>query len=82
MSLIIATGSNLGKPQENLACAKHELINKFGPCKESRVYRSMAVDGTDQPIYFNQVLEFSIPKLAPKDTLKTILNIENKMGEN
>lgn len=80
-SLIIATGTNLGNRIENLNLALCHIKEKFQLIASSRIYKSEAVDYTDQPEFLNQVHEFKInPKLAPKETLKVLLAIENMMG--
>lgn len=80
MSLVIATGSNLGNKMANLEMARVELSVYFKQIAQSRIYRSRAVDYTNQPDFYNQVLEFEIPKQAPCDILKILLSIESKMG--
>ena len=80
MSLIIATGSNLLQPLENLKLAKKILINHFDFIAESRIYKSAAVDYEAQPDFFNQVLEFKIPNLTPDQVMNLLLEIEKEMG--
>lgn len=82
MSLIIATGSNLDHPQENLLKAKIILSQKFQLIAESRVYTSKAVDYENQPDFFNQVLEFALPTLSPNEVMKMLLEIEKSFGRN
>lgn len=78
--LIIATGSNLGDPLKNLSQAKDHLCNIFEYVGESKIFSSKAVDYTSQPDFFNQVLEFKIPKMTKDETMKAILDIELKLG--
>jgi len=80
MSLIIATGSNLGNAEENLAWAKTQLARHFHLIAESRVYVSAAVDYEEQPKFFNQVLEFRIPEVSPESVLERLLSIEAARG--
>ncbi len=80
MSLIIATGSNLLHPLENLKMAKAILSNHFEFIAESRVYQSAAVDYEAQPDFFNQVLEFKIPSFSPDQVMNLLLEIEKEMG--
>ena len=80
MSLIIAIGSNLDQPLENLGLARKVLSSKFTLIAESRVYRSAAVDYEAQPDFFNQVLEFQIPDISPDDTMTWLLDAEKTMG--
>lgn len=82
MSLIIATGSNLGDSKKNLTQAKIALSEKFELIAESRIYTSKAVDYLDQPDFFNQVLEFKIPSEDPETVMKTLLKIEQTFGRN
>ena len=80
-SLIIATGTNLGDRIENLNLALCHIKKKFQLIASSRIYKSEAVDYTDQPDFFNQVHEFEIlPELTPTETLKVLLSIEKNMG--
>lgn len=80
MSLIIATGTNLGDKLSNLDKAKQLLSEKFNFIAESSVYESPAVGKTDQPAFYNQVLEFQIPKLSPDETMLFLLDVEKSMG--
>lgn len=80
MSLIIATGSNLENKLENLNKAKLILQKYFELVCESEVFESVAVDYTAQPDFYNQVLEFKIPKLDKDQVMKLLLDIELSMG--
>jgi len=80
MSLIIATGSNLLRPLENLLLAKTTLSLHFEFIAESRVYKSAAVDYEAQPDFFNQVLEFKIPSYTPDQVMQLLLDAEKEMG--
>jgi 2-amino-4-hydroxy-6-hydroxymethyldihydropteridine diphosphokinase len=80
MSLIIASGSNLGQSQQNLQNAQRELEKYFKLIAVSRIYTSKAVDYENQPDFFNQVLEFELPALKPLEVLEILLQIEKDMG--
>ena len=80
MSLIIATGSNLGDSIKILGQALLELQNHFELLAQSRIYKSQAVDYEAQPDFFNQALEFKIPNLEPEEALGVLLSIEKSMG--
>lgn len=80
MSLIIATGSNLGDKTQNLSKALEKLKSEYKLIASSRVYESSAVGITDQPSFFNQVLEFDIPHTTPQETMLRILSIEDELG--
>lgn len=80
MSLIIATGSNLGNRLEHLQCAKEELAKFFDLIAESKVFESDAVDYIDQPGFYNQTLEFKIPNSKPTVVLTKLLEIEKEFG--
>jgi 2-amino-4-hydroxy-6-hydroxymethyldihydropteridine diphosphokinase len=80
MSLIISLGSNLGDKRLNIQLAKEELKKVFKLKQESSLYTSLAVDYLDQPSFYNQVLEFEIPKIKPREALLTALEIEKHLG--
>ena len=81
MSLIIATGANLGDRKNNLDEAKKELQKFYKLIQESRIYRSQAVGYEDQPEFYNQVLEFEIPhNKSPEDVMTHLLEIEKGFG--
>ena len=80
MSLIIATGSNLKNKKENLSLAKEILCTQFNLIAESDIFESVAVDYLDQPDFYNQLLEFEIPKAIPSDVMAKLLDIEKQMG--
>lgn len=80
MSLIIATGSNLGQRLENLAWAKERLAQEWKLIAASRVYASAAVDYTAQPEFVNQVLQFALPWEAPEAVMQKLLAIELEAG--
>lgn len=80
MSLIIATGSNLGDSLSILREAKEHLCQEFALIAESRIYRSAAVDYEAQPDFFNQVLEFALPESLPDEVMQKLLHIETSMG--
>ena len=81
-SLFIATGSNLGDRAAHLNSAKIELQNHFSFIAQSRIYESPAVDYLNQPDFYNQVLEFTLPVLTAENTMSILLDIEKKMGRN
>jgi 2-amino-4-hydroxy-6-hydroxymethyldihydropteridine diphosphokinase len=80
VSLILATGSNLLDKKTNLDNALRILKTKFSFIAASRVYTSEAVEYLNQPEFYNQVLEFEIPKISAQDTLQIINKIELELG--
>lgn len=82
MSLIIASGSNIGNSINILKEAKNLLDLEFGLIAESKVYVSPAVEYENQPDFFNQVLEFRIPAMKPADVMFKLLQIEKNFGRN
>jgi 2-amino-4-hydroxy-6-hydroxymethyldihydropteridine diphosphokinase len=81
MSLILAIGSNLEDKLQNLERVKNILKRKFVFIEESDVFESVAVDYTDQPDFYNQVLEFEIPhNIPPQQVMKDLLEIEVTLG--
>jgi 2-amino-4-hydroxy-6-hydroxymethyldihydropteridine diphosphokinase len=81
MSLIIATGSNLGDKKSHLKSAKVLISKHFNLIAQSQIYSSPAVDYLDQPDFFNQVLEFEQPKsMSPTDVMTLLLSLEKELG--
>ena len=80
MSLIIATGSNIGNKEENLRNGKAALLKHFEIISESRIYKSQAVDYPIQPSFLNQVLEFKIPDLNADSIMEQLIKIEVELG--
>ena len=80
MSLIIATGSNIGNKLENLSNGKNALLKHFEIISESRIYKSKAVDYTYQPSFLNQVLEFKKPNLSPDSIMRLLIRLELELG--
>ncbi|MFA5583234.1 MAG: 2-amino-4-hydroxy-6-hydroxymethyldihydropteridine diphosphokinase [Bacteriovoracaceae bacterium] len=81
MSVIIALGSNIGDSKLNLSQAINHLSLHLKLIAASRVYRSAAVDYSEQPDFFNQVLEFETPTdLTPGQLMDLCLSIEGEMG--
>lgn len=80
MSLIIATGANLGDKRSNLKQARILLSEQFEFVAQSNIYSSPPVGYEEQPEFFNQVLEFKIPDITPDEVLLKILEIEERMG--
>lgn len=82
MSLIIATGSNIGHSLQILKEARQRLSDNFEFVAESRIYSSRAVEYENQPDFFNQVLEFKIPDLDPEQVMQKLLDLEQEFGRN
>ncbi len=80
MSLIIATGSNVGDRVANLETARAELCKRWGLIASSQIYTSAAVDYEAQPEFLNQVLQFALPWESPQDVMRTILQLEAELG--
>lgn len=82
MSLVIATGSNIGDSLSHLEEAKAKLSQKFELIAASRIYKSRAVDYLNQPDFFNQVLEFRLPAADPVQVMNDLLALEKDLGRN
>lgn len=80
MSLILATGTNLGNKKENLELVKEVLSKDFELVAQSQIFESAAVEYLNQPNFYNQVLEFKLPKLSPIKVLNLILETEKNLG--
>lgn len=82
MSLIIATGSNIGDSIKILNETQQRLDQEFGLIAASRIYVSKAVEYENQPDFFNQVLEFRLPDSTPREVMRKLLSIEKEFGRN
>ncbi len=82
MSLIVATGSNIGDSVAILNQARDKLAAKYGLIAESRIYTSAAVEYESQPDFFNQVLELRTPATSPQKVMQELLEIEQEFGRN
>ncbi len=80
MSLILATGSNISNPVENLKSARDLLKSEFNFIAESQIYTSKAIEYTNQPDFFNQMLEFKLPSSSPDEVLEQVFSIEKELG--
>jgi len=77
---LLLLGTNLGDKKENFERALN-LLNKKGinVIKPSSIYESEPWGITDQPWFWNMVIEVDTPML-PRALLSTCLEIEKKMG--
>ena len=83
MSLIIALGSNIGDKKKNLIEAKELINKKFQFISESRIYQSEPVDYLEQDVFYNQVLEYELPKDSdPLEAWEKLRSVEIEMGRN
>lgn len=81
MILVFATGSNLGDSLSLLERARHELAREFHFIAASRIYLSKAVGYTNQPDFYNQVLEFKADYSCDINQIWQIISrIENDLG--
>lgn len=80
--LIISLGSNLGNRFSHLQHARKHLDQIFGPATAiSDVYETPPWGKTDQPHFYNQVVVYDIhPSIHVHELLKTVLEIESKLG--
>lgn len=78
--LYILIGSNLDKPELQLADACHRLQLHLGVIrKQSSLYRTAAWGMTEQPDFLNQVLKFETD-LEAESLMALFLSIESDMG--
>lgn len=82
MSLIVATGSNIGDSLSILKEARDKLATKYGLIAESRIYTSAAIEYESQPDFFNQVLELRTPASSPQQVMQELLGMEKEFGRN
>lgn len=79
-SIYILLGSNLGDRKSHLNYARLEISRLAGNIiTASSIYKTAAWGKTDQPPFFNQVIEIQ-SDLSPQELLSTILEIEKKAG--
>lgn len=74
--IYLLLGSNLGDRSQNLSRARNRIGSVIA---SSSIYVTSAWGKTEQPDFYNQVIEVD-SKLGPEDLLKNILSIEETMG--
>jgi 2-amino-4-hydroxy-6-hydroxymethyldihydropteridine diphosphokinase len=79
-ALVIALGSNIGDKKNNLQNAIHFISQHFIINAKSRIYHSPAIEYTDQPDFYNQVIECELQLLDANSVLNILLSIERTMG--
>lgn len=78
--IFLLLGSNQGEAEKNLLNARLMLKERVGNIVQaSSVYRTAAWGNTNQPDFFNQVLEITTT-FAPEVLLQHILEIEKQLG--
>lgn len=76
----VLTGGNLGDRADYLSRARGFIEQDCGPVrKASSLYETAAWGLEDQPAFLNQVLMVETEQ-APRTLLKTLLDIESRMG--
>lgn len=76
----ILLGTNLGDRLANLIQAKQHISSLIGAIiTQSSIYKTSAWGNTDQPDFYNQVIEVDT-SLNPEHALDIILGIEHTMG--
>lgn len=78
--IYLLLGSNLGDKQMHLKNAMRLIEGKTGKIeRQSSIYETEAWGKTDQPSFYNLVIEIST-QLAPEELLKELLAIEHEIG--
>ena len=78
--IFLLLGTNIGDRRKNLDTAIQAINSHVGKVKrQSAIYQTEAWGKTDQPSFYNQVLETET-SLDPSALLVEILSIEKKMG--
>ena len=77
--VFIALGTNIGDRAGNLQTAKDALAPRVTVVRESSIYITPPWGYTDQPNFYNQVIEVST-KLEPVALLRYLKAIEKQMG--
>lgn len=76
---VLALGSNVGDPLENLREAAERIHKRFGACAFANVYKTPPQFYTEQPDFLNTAVAFGCV-LAPLDLLKFCKDTEFEMG--
>jgi 2-amino-4-hydroxy-6-hydroxymethyldihydropteridine diphosphokinase len=78
--IFLLLGSNQGDSRGNLSRAREALQTLIGPIvTTSSLYRTAAWGKTNQPDFYNQVIQIDTA-LEPHTLLDKILNIEQRLG--
>lgn len=78
--VFLLLGTNLGDRSRNLVEALRRIEARAGQLvRKSSVYTTAAWGSTDQPHFYNQVLEI-LTRLQAEALLQVILDIEQEMG--
>ena len=78
--LLLHTGTNLGKREDNLLRANDLIEKKIGKItKYSSLYETEPWGLEDQPAFINQAIEL-ITELSPEEVLAAANGIEEEMG--
>jgi len=78
--IFLALGTNLGDKKANLALAREEINATISPIvRTSSVYQTEAWGKTDQPDFYNQVVEIR-SSINPEELLNKILALEKRLG--
>ena len=78
--LFLITGGNIGDRKKNLETAAVLIEERVGKIiKSSKIYETEAWGITNQPAFYNQVLEIE-SKFSAREILIAILKIEAEMG--
>jgi 2-amino-4-hydroxy-6-hydroxymethyldihydropteridine diphosphokinase len=78
-NIFLLLGTNLGDRSQNLKLAR-EKVGAFGKIvKTSSIYTTEAWGKTDQPSFYNQVLQIE-SELNPQNLLASLLETEKEIG--
>jgi len=77
--IYILLGGNIGDVLTTFNTVKHQLKSNCQIINQSSIYLTKAWGNTNQPDFYNQVLEVD-SHLIPKDLLDFLLSIETKLG--
>lgn len=79
-SIFILLGSNVGDRNSHLNYARQEISRLIGEIiTVSSIYKTAAWGKTEQPAFYNQVIEIK-SKFTPEKMLSVILEIEKEAG--
>lgn len=77
--IYLLLGSNMGDKRQQLSVAISKIAKSNQIIKQSGIYETAAWGNTNQPSFYNQVIQINTP-FTPFALLTYILNVEQRMG--
>jgi 2-amino-4-hydroxy-6-hydroxymethyldihydropteridine diphosphokinase len=77
--IYLLLGSNMGDKRQQLETSCQKISAQHNIVKQSKIYETAAWGNTDQPSFYNQVIEITTT-VEPEELLNSILGMEEEMG--